>query len=71
MVAQIHFGSAACHGCGQVFPPGVASAALLLPPTARCAELRPYHEDVYQERFGRPAEAAFLEEAAKRAACSQ
>ena len=58
--------TAACHGCGEVFPPGVASAALLLPPTARCAALKPYHEEVYLERFGRPAEEAFLEEARRR-----
>ena len=58
--------TAACHGCGEVFPPGVASAALLLPPTARSAALKPYHEEVYLERFGRPAEEAFLEEARRR-----
>lgn len=50
-----------CCGCGEVFPPMPASAADLLPPTARCEQLLPYHPRCYRGRFGREAEEAFVE----------
>jgi hypothetical protein len=53
----------ACAGCGAVFPPYAIVAADMLPPTARCAHLLPYHPVCYAERFGRSAEADFLEAA--------
>ena len=54
----------ACTGSGQVFPPDATSAHQLLPPTARGADLRPYHPGVFRERFGRSAEEDYLEAAA-------
>lgn len=49
-----------CAGCGAVFPPMPISAADLLPPTARCERLLPYHPQCYRVRFGREAEDAFV-----------
>ena len=55
---------ASCCSSNAVFPPAAASAAELLPPTARCERLLPHHAAEYYARHGRSAEEAYL------AACS-
>ena len=50
-----------CAGCGEVFPPDATGAAQLLPPSARGPNLEPYHPGCFCARFGRSAEAAFLD----------
>ena len=50
-----------CVACGRVFAPSAPEKAELIPPTARCQRLRPYHDECYLAAYGNPAEENFIE----------
>lgn len=52
--------ASACCICGGVFAPHATAAVELLPPTARCARLLPYHAACFTQRFGRSAESDYI-----------
>ena len=52
-----------CRACGKVFSPLAFLPNDILPPTARCDRLLPYHASCYLEYYGRFAEEAFLDAA--------